>query len=71
MTDSSGQRGEAASQSSSRTWLLLVIFGLILVVGFLIAVFFLAYSDDRGVSVVRMEGTLVTGDLSGDGFSAS
>jgi len=58
-------------RSSATTWLLVVIFGLILVIGLFIAIFFLAYSNEMGVKVVRMEGTLVTGDVSGDGFSAS
>ena len=71
MTFSPEQGGAPVSHSSSKTWLFLVILGLILVVGLFIAIFFLTYSDNGGVSVVRMEGTLVTGDVSGDGFTAS
>jgi protease-4 len=44
---------------------------LILVFGAFIAVILLASSEDQGVSVVRMEGTLVTGEVSGDGYAAS
>jgi protease-4 len=61
----------AASRPSSITWLLIVLLGLILVIGIFIAVFYLTYSDEIGVSVVRMEGTLVTGEVSGESFSAS
>jgi protease-4 len=63
--------GATASRPSSVTWLLIVLAGLIVVIGIFIAVFYLAYSDEVGVSVVRMEGTLVTGELSGTDFSAS
>jgi len=45
-------------------WFLAIIIGLIIVIGFFIAVFYLAHADERGVSVVRMEGTMVTGDFS-------
>jgi len=71
MALSPGPGGIPASRPSSGTWLLIVLFGLILVIGFFIAVFYLAYSDKMGVSVVRMEGTIVTGEISGEDFSAS
>jgi protease-4 len=60
-----------AHRSSSLPWILIVLFGLILVIGLFIAVIVLTYSDETGVSVVRMEGTLVTGEVSGEDFSAS
>jgi protease-4 len=63
--------GATASRPSSVTWLLIVLAGIIVVIGIFIAVFYLTSSDDTGVSVVRMEGTLVTGELSGKDFSAS
>jgi protease-4 len=63
--------GATASRPSSVTWLLIVLAGLIVVIGIFIAVFYLTYSDETGVSVVRMEGTLITGELSGKDFSAS
>jgi protease-4 len=63
--------GAAASRPSKVNWLLIVLAGLILVTGIFIAVFYLTSSHDTGVSVVRMEGTLVTGEVSGKDFSAS
>ena len=45
-------------------WFLAIIVGLIIVIGFFIAVLYLEHSDERGVTVVRMEGTMVTGDFS-------
>jgi len=45
-------------------WFRVIIVGLVIVIGFFIAGFYLAHADDRGVSVVRMEGTMVTGDFS-------
>ena len=44
-------------------WFLAILVGLIIVIGFFIAVFYLEHSDERGVTVVRMEGTMVTGDF--------
>ena len=52
-------------------WNVMGIFLGILVVGFIIAIFILSSSGEGGVSVVRMEGTLVTGEVSGEDFSAS
>jgi protease-4 len=57
--------------SSIWTWLSILIIALILVFGAFIAVILLTSSDNLGVSVVRMEGTLITGEVSGDGFAAS
>jgi len=45
-----------------------VIIGLVLIVGLLTAIYLIAHSDTRGVTVIRMEGTLHTGDFS-DGDS--
>jgi len=63
--------GAPAPRSSATTWILIVLFAIILVVGFIIAIFVLSSSGEGGVSVVRMEGTLVTGKTSGEDFSAS
>jgi protease-4 len=63
--------GATASPPSKGNLLLVVLAGLILITGIFIAVFYLTSSHDTGVSVVRMEGTLVTGELSGKDFSAS
>jgi protease IV len=43
-------------------WFLIIILGLILVCGLTAAFFFFLHGDTHGVSVVRMEGTMVTGD---------
>lgn len=45
-------------------WLFTILFLLILISGFLIAVYFLTQSDTRGVAVIRMTGTMQTGDIS-------
>ena len=63
--------GAPAPRSSATTWILIVLLAIILVVGFIIAIFILSSSGEGGVSVVRMEGTLVTGEVSGEDFSAS
>jgi protease-4 len=43
-------------------WFLLIILGLILVCGLTAVLFFILHENTQGVSVVRMEGTMVTGD---------
>jgi protease-4 len=63
--------GAPAPRPSRVNWLLIVIAGLILITGIFLVVFYFTWSDEMGVSVVRMEGTLVTGELSGKDFSAS
>ena len=43
-------------------WFLIIILGLILVCGLTAALYFFMHTDTQGVSIVRMEGTMVTGD---------
>jgi protease IV len=43
-------------------WFLVIILGLILVCGLTAALYFFMHENTQGVSVVRMEGTMVTGD---------
>jgi len=43
-------------------WFLIIILGLILVCGLTAVLFFFLHDDTQGVSIVRMEGTMVTGD---------
>jgi protease-4 len=45
-------------------WFFIIIFGIIFVFGLLIAVYFFAGNDQMGVTVIRMEGTMVTGQVS-------
>ncbi|MGD1003800.1 MAG: signal peptide peptidase SppA [Methanoregulaceae archaeon] len=66
-----GTTPTSVPNSSVKTWLFIVLLGIIIVIGFLIAVFYLTNSDKMGVTVVRMEGTLVTGDTSSDTIAAS
>jgi hypothetical protein len=42
-------------------WFLILVFGLVVVLGSMIAAFYFTHSDQMGVTVVRMEGTMVTG----------
>jgi protease-4 len=45
-------------------WFSIIIIGLIVIFGLFIAVYVIAKSDQMGVTVIRMEGTMVTGDVS-------
>jgi protease-4 len=49
-------------------WLLVVLFALIVFAGAMIGGYYLTHSDTHGVTVVRMEGTIVSGDVN-DGDS--
>ncbi len=47
-------------------WLLIIIAGLFIVIGIFVAVYFIAENGHSSVRVIRMEGTLSTGDFSTD-----
>ncbi len=55
-----------APHSAGRKWFLVIIIGLILVIGTFIAVYYITSNDHPGVRVIRMEGTISTGDFSND-----
>jgi len=42
-------------------WFLFILFGLIFVIGLIIAGYYLSRNDTMGITVIRMEGTMVTG----------
>jgi protease-4 len=48
--------------SGGYRWFLFIVLGLIIVSGLAIASYLLQHNDNHGVSVVRMEGEMVTGD---------
>jgi protease IV len=48
--------------SAGFRWFLIIIVGLLLVCGVSVAYYFLSHPDTQGVSVIRMEGTMVTGE---------
>lgn len=50
---------------SGLLWLILVIFRLLVIAVLCAAAFYVLDDDTRGVTVVRMEGTMVTGDFAG------
>jgi protease-4 len=57
------QAATAANRSSAGfKWFLLITLGLLLVCGISLAYYFLSNSDTQGVSVIRMEGSMVTGE---------
>ena len=51
-------------KDSQTKWFLIIIIGLIIIFGLFIAVYIVANSDRMGVTVIRMEGTMITGDAS-------
>ena len=49
---------------SGKKWFIIILFGLIVVFGLLITAYFFSHDEQRGVTVIRMEGTMVTGQAS-------
>ena len=49
--------------SSGRRWFFILVAGLIVIMGLAIMAVYLSGDDTRGVTVVRLEGTMVTGDF--------
>jgi protease-4 len=49
-------------------WLFIVLFGIIVISGILIAGYYFTHADTHSVAVVRLEGTIVSGDVN-DGSS--
>jgi len=45
-------------------WFLLIVFGFIIVIGCIVAAFYFTHADEQGVKVIRMEGTMMTGEVS-------
>jgi protease-4 len=43
-------------------WFLIILAGLLLVTGFSVAYYFFVHTETGGVSVIRLEGTMVTGE---------
>ncbi|WP_321504404.1 signal peptide peptidase SppA [uncultured Methanoregula sp.] len=58
------QAGSQPKRGSGLKWFLVIIFGLLIVAAFVFSTYFLTHDDTRGVTVVRMEGTMVTGEAS-------
>jgi protease IV len=44
-------------------WFLIIVFGLIVLSGLCIAAYYVVHTDTQGVKVIRMEGTMMTGDF--------
>ncbi len=49
----------------AKKWFLLILLALIIVTGFIIVAYYFTHDNTRGVTVIRMEGTMVTGLDSG------
>lgn len=49
---------------SGKKWFFIILIGLIFVFGLFITAYFFSHDDQRGVTVIRMEGTMVTGQAS-------
>ena len=56
------QAPSSPGSGSGFKWFLIIIVGLLLVTGLSVAYYFFAHPDTQGVSVIRMEGTMVSGD---------
>jgi protease-4 len=53
------------SQSGSgKKWFFVILFGIMVILGLLITAYYFSHDEQRGVTVIRMEGTMVTGQVS-------
>ncbi|MFA5347106.1 MAG: signal peptide peptidase SppA [Methanoregula sp.] len=50
--------------NTTKKWFLFILFGLIFITGLAIAAYYVSHSENMGVTVIRMEGTMVTGQVS-------
>jgi len=60
----SSQGAVQPTPNPGKKWFLIILFGLIVVFGLLITVYYFSHDDQMGVTVIRMEGTMVTGQVS-------
>lgn len=58
------QQGGSPKSRSGLKWFLVMTAGLFIIACFVYSTYYLTHDDTRGVSVVRMEGTMVTGEVS-------
>jgi len=49
---------------SGKKWFLIILIGLIFIIGLLITAYYFSHDEQRGISVIRMEGIMVTGQVS-------
>ncbi|HWS21391.1 MAG TPA: hypothetical protein VN227_01975, partial [Methanoregula sp.] len=49
---------------SNKKWFVIILVGLIVVFGLLVAAYYFTHDEHMGVTVIRMEGTMVTGQVS-------
>jgi protease-4 len=48
---------------TGKKWFLIILVGLIFIIGLLITAYYFSHDEQRGVSVIRMEGIMVTGQV--------
>jgi protease-4 len=46
---------------SGKKWFFIILIGLVFIIGLLATAYYFSHDDQRGISVIRMEGTMVTG----------
>jgi protease-4 len=65
MDSTAPARGPAQPKpNSGKKWFLMILIGLIFVFGLLITAYYFSHDEQRGITVIRMEGTMVTGQVS-------
>jgi len=56
--------GDSHRRSSGLRWFFIILFCIICALGLLIAAYYISNADQMGVTVIRMEGTMITGEVS-------
>jgi protease-4 len=48
-------------KGSGKKWFFIILIGLVFIIGLLVTAYYFSHDEQRGISVIRMEGTMVTG----------
>ncbi|PKL68464.1 MAG: signal peptide peptidase SppA [Methanomicrobiales archaeon HGW-Methanomicrobiales-1] len=63
LVPSGSQKSPSPPSHAGLKWLLIIVFGFIVAIGSIFAAYYVTHCDQMGVTVVRMEGTMMTGEI--------
>ncbi len=71
LVPSGSQKSPSPPSRAGLKWFLVIVFGFIVILGSILATYYVTHGDQMGVTVVRMEGTMVTGEISDEEYIGS
>jgi len=63
LVPSGSQKSPSPPSRAGLKWFLIIVFGFIVILASILATYYVTYGDQMGVTVVRMEGTMMTGEI--------